>query len=119
MNLGLPIVATLVLVACDPEVSVHGHVLDQRGKPIERAEVLGQCPDLCVYGLSDATGKLSGAQLGGCGFDCTLTVRHHGYLPLTTRVARHCVDSSGGVCHVIRLEARLKSDTTNRTSPPH
>lgn len=101
--------AVSILLGCDPRVRIEGRVTDQSGKALDRAEGLAQCADaLCVYGKSDATGKLSGSKIGVCADDCVLTVRHVGYTPLKSRVGHHCVEWFSGKCTAIRVDARLQ-----------
>jgi hypothetical protein len=101
-------VVLVTLTACDPEVRIEGNVLNADGQSLDKAEALVQCPGLCVYGLSDAKGILSGSDIGLCPADCIITIRAAGYRPFSEKIAKHCVAQSRGMCSAIRVEARLQ-----------
>jgi hypothetical protein len=105
---GIFVLSSLTFVACDPGVSIEGSVSNELGQPVNAAEALVQCPDLCVYGSTDSRGRLSGSKIGECPLDCKLTVRAAGYEPFSHVLKPYCVDVRRGLCRRVRADLRLK-----------
>ncbi|HET7540582.1 MAG TPA: hypothetical protein VFK05_11945 [Polyangiaceae bacterium] len=99
---------SVVLAGCDPGVRIEGSVMNEAGTPIHPAEALVQCPELCVYGVSDSNGRLGGSKLGLCSKDCTLTIRAEGYERFVGKLKPFCAGESRGMCSLVHVDLQLK-----------